>query len=199
MVVAPLCLAVTAGLGGLYAGRDGPGALDRVAEVVLRTGSPGWEGPLWVLVNLGDPLVVGAGLAGLAAVAVAGARWEALPLIIVAPAVTAGLTAFVLQPGIGRILNGGWAYPSGHTATIASLAAVLLVLAAGARRVSGGVRLAVAGAGFVITGVVAGALVALDLHYLTDTLGAGFLALGVALGVALASDALARPEQRGDA
>lgn len=194
-VVAPVCLAVAAGLGVLYSGRDGPGALDRIADAALRTGSPDWRGPLWAVVDLGDPLFVAAALGLVAAVAVAGARWEALPLIVVAPVLTAGLTGFVLQPGIGRLLNGGWAYPSGHTATIASLAAVLLVLLAGARRpASAGVRLALAGAGFAVTGAVAGALVALELHYVTDTVGAACLAVGVALVVALASDALAVPE-----
>ncbi|MGQ0837865.1 phosphatase PAP2 family protein [Actinokineospora sp.] len=111
-------------------------------------------------------------------------------LAVLGPVVTAGLNTWVLKPIFGRTHDGYLAYPSGHTATLVSiLAVVTLVVAADAPPGRRAVRTTVVAAtALVLVAVAASAIVGLRYHYVTDTIGALFWAVGAVVAVAAVID-----------
>lgn len=178
-------------LGVAYVGTEGPGRLDAVVDPALAVDSPTWRRVLWTTVVLGEPLVMVALAGAMAVGSLVARRVSAAVLAVVGPGLAAAL-AYVLQPVVGRTLDGIDAYPSGHTVTAAAIATVALVLVIGARRR----RFALPRAAMIalITAVpvtVAGSLVALRLHYTTDVIGGACISVAVVLAVALTLDTIA--------
>jgi membrane-associated phospholipid phosphatase len=101
----------------------------------------------------------------------------------------------VLKPLIDRTLMGAPSFPSGHATGVFTLAAVFAVLLINPprARLGRGLRTLLAMCGILTAAAVAVALVNLDLHYATDTLGGAAMGTAVVLLAALILDRCRRP------
>ncbi|QJY47038.1 phosphatase PAP2 family protein [Pseudonocardia broussonetiae] len=176
---AALCALVLLGLGLAVLGGTAPWAVDRAAAAAT-AGLTASSYDLLLAVDLVGEPVVAVGLAVL--IALACLLCGRARLAAVAPLALA-LTAVAvasLKPLIGRTIHGpeNLAYPSGHTATAAVLALVLLLLLVDLVRPGRLAAAALVVTGTVVAaGVMAVAQVALSAHYATDTLGGLCLAV----------------------
>jgi membrane-associated phospholipid phosphatase len=186
-----VCAVVTVALAVRYGGQSHAGRLDGSVGGWVQDLVGAHTGVLSLAVHVGDPetVVLGACLLLLACVVLH--RWRGAVLVAVAVPSATALTK-ILQPLIHRTLNGGASFPSGHATGAFVLAAVFAVLLVNppTPRLPAMVRVIVALAALAGGGVVAVALVRLDFHYATDTLGGAAVATGVVVAVALAVDRL---------
>ncbi|MDZ7882007.1 MAG: hypothetical protein U5N53_03425 [Mycobacterium sp.] len=174
---------------GLVVGH-GPTAFDDGAlRVMQRVFGPA---PHWMLYfSWALPMMVILGIAVL--IALVRRRWRLAVVVALCPVLSVIATR-LLKPLFGRYKDGVLAYPSGHTTVVITVMA-MLVLAAG---VSLWLVL-VAGVVTVIGGL---SMAATNLHYLTDNIGAVFLASAtvclavLAAGPQAVSRAAARPAAR---
>lgn len=158
------------------------------------TALPGVADPLTLASR---PVPVLCVLAAIAAVALRAKRPRIALLAALGPVVTVALNTWALKPLIDRTHDGKLAFPSGHTATLVSVLAVLtLAIAAhappGKRRAHTAVAAATA---LALTAIAVSAIIRLRYHYLTDTIGAVFWAVGAVLAVAALIDWFARRRQ----
>lgn len=190
MVLIGLAGVVFAVLAIRYAGTSEGGGLDRRAESFVDMFSSKYSRPVILTVTLGDPRWVITLAAVLAVVSLAMRRWRLALLAFAGPGLT-GLATTLLKPVVGRTIEGGLAFPSGHTGAVVSLAlvaALILLSLWKAGRLAGTVVLV----GMAVTAgtVMALSLVLMERHYLTDAVG-GLCAAGVCvLGAALLIDAM---------
>jgi hypothetical protein len=125
-------------------------------------------------------------------------RWDVAALAALGPGVTLLITEAVLKPITSRVLGPGLVlnpfhitvngvYPSGHEATVASTACVLVLVAGQLpmRRRTRSVFAAVLAAWTVVAAI---GLVRSFWHYATDTIGAICLSAAVVLCVAMGID-----------
>jgi undecaprenyl-diphosphatase len=112
-------------------------------------------------------------------------------LAVLGPGLTGACTS-LLKPILGRTIDGGLAFPSGHTggATALGLVAALLVISL-VRPSRAGAMAIVAAASLIAGGGVGAAMVAANAHYPTDTIGGFCMAVVVVCGTALALDRIA--------
>ncbi|MGH3283499.1 MAG: phosphatase PAP2 family protein [Streptosporangiaceae bacterium] len=190
-----VCTAVTALLGALVAGQARAGPVDRWVDGRIQAGLGGqWRG-LQDLAGIGDlmPVVVMTSVLVLACLATR--RWRGAVLAAVAVPAAAGLAELVLKPLVGRTLMGALSFPSGTEARVFAVAAVFAVLMADPvrPRIPAAVRLSLAVAVLLAAGAVAVALVGLDQHYFTDTVGGAAVGTAVVLAAALILDRLVVP------
>jgi undecaprenyl-diphosphatase len=117
-------------------------------------------------------------------------RWRGAVLAAVAVPAAAGLAELVLKPLVGRTLLGALSFPSGTEARVFAVAAVFAVLMADPvrPRIPAAVRLAAAVAVLLAAVAVGVAMVALNQHYFTDTLGGAAVGTAAALATALILD-----------
>ena len=187
------CAAGTAVLGALVAGQTRPGPIDRWVDARIQGGLGGqWRG-LQYLAGIGDvtPVVVMISVLVLACLVTRRGRGAVLAAVAVPAA--AGLAELVLKPLVGRTLLGALSFPSGTEARVFAVAAVFAVLMANPvrPRIPAAVRLAAAVAVLLAAVAVGVAIVALNQHYFTDTLGGAAVGTAAALATALILDRLA--------
>ena len=112
--------------------------------------------------------------------------------VLAAAAVPAavGLNDGLFKPLVHRTYLGVLTYPSGHTATMFALAATVavLLLIPPQPAKAGGLRVLIAGAAFVLGGVVAIGVIGLRWHYFTDTVAGAAVGIGTVCGLALLLD-----------
>ncbi|MFK8906343.1 phosphatase PAP2 family protein [Streptomyces sp. YS-3] len=181
-LIAVLAALVVAALGVLYAGRGGPGGLDRwLVPPTADSVGPPWRRAALALDFLGEP----AGSVMLVATLVAGClllrRPRAAVLVVVGVGVTVG-TATLLKHVVGRTIHGdgNLSYPSGHTAFATALALVVALPASGRPGLGRAAGTSLVLAAALAAGAVMGwAQVALGAHYPTDVLGGWCTALAV--------------------
>jgi undecaprenyl-diphosphatase len=185
------CVAVTALLGVRYRDQTRAGRLDTVIDGLVRAVLAEHPTPLNLLVHLGDPVPLTVMTAALLLTCLASRRWRAAALVAIAVPVAATLTKLLLQPLIHRTSTGGVTFPSGHATGVFALAVTVAVLLVNPPRTrpAGRVRAVLAVAAIATAGTVAVALIALNFHYATDTVGGAALATAVALLTALLLDA----------
>jgi len=180
-------LAVAA-LAVCYAGGVGEGAFDhwarsRAEQLMQRSGPETFQ--FLVSADLGSAatLIVLVALVCLCL----GNRRLAVIAMVGPPLV--GVVTSVLKPVIGRVINGEYAFPSGHTAVITAMALILGPLMAGrfALRRTFALLLVLTFAG-LCGGVMALALVAGGNHYASDTIGGFLTALAIVPAIALVVD-----------
>jgi membrane-associated phospholipid phosphatase len=104
--------------------------------------------------------------------------------------VAAGVAELVLKPLVGRTLMGALSFPSGTETRVFAVAAVFAVLMADPvrPRIPVAVRLVLAVAVLLAAVAMAVAMVALDQHYFTDTVGGAAVGAAVTLATALILD-----------
>jgi membrane-associated phospholipid phosphatase len=175
--------AVFAVLAVRYAGTSTASHVDDKVDSVV---DPLGAAHQWLVehfMRLGSPLWVVALALVLSTLCLLLGRHRLAILAVVGPGLT-GLSTTLLKPALDRTINGGFAFPSGHTGGATSLglvAALLVISLLQPGRVGALVILAVGAVG--IGGGVGVAMVASDAHYPTDTLG-GFCTAVVMVGVA---------------
>jgi len=174
-------------LGAPYA-RRGAGELDQRIGAKIVAHLSGHPRLVSWLVSLGNPLTIVALVLILVAVLVFLNRPAAALLALAGPAIAAILTELVLKPLVGRRLDGGLAYPSGHTTAIFSVALVVVVVMLGAASGPIWPRVIGAVAALGVAGAVGVALVVAGFHYPTDVVGGAGVATVAVGGLALLLD-----------
>jgi undecaprenyl-diphosphatase len=192
----PLALTVLAAvilfavLAARYAGTSTAGRIDTQVDAAVDP----LEAHPWIVEHakdLGSPLAVVV-LAFLLSVAcmLLGRRRLAV-LAIAGPGLT-GVCTTLLKPVLGRTIDGGFAFPSGHTGGATSLGIVVALLTISLLRPGRNGALAILATSAVVAGGGVGtAMIALNAHYPTDTIGGFCTAIVVVCGGALLLDRLA--------
>lgn len=181
-----------------YAGTSSAGRVDmRVTAAVDPLAAHRWI--VGHVRALGSPFWVAAMAVALSAVCLLLGRRRLAVLAIVGPGLT-GVCTTLLKPALGRTLDGGFAFPSGHTggATSLALAAAFLLISLIRPGRAGALAILLASA-VIIGGGVGAAMVVSDSHYPTDTIGGFCTAVVVVCGVALVLDRVVATRRRSPA
>ena len=188
------CVAVTAVLATLFAGRGKPGWLDSVLDPRFQALQARFPAAVNWLPDLGTLKSVTLITLALVLACVATRRWSGAILAAVAEPVAAGLTEYVLKPSIGQAMWWGTShsYPSGHATGMFALAAICAVLLREAPgRVPGVIRLLLVIIAVLLAAAVAAAMVVIGAHTFTDAVGGAAVGTGVVMACALALDLVA--------
>jgi membrane-associated phospholipid phosphatase len=191
-VLAASCALVTALIGVQVAHQARPGWLDAAVDSRIQAALGVHSAVLSALVNLGDLKSVTVLALGTFLACLGTRRYRGAWLVAVAlPA--AGLAEVLLKPLVGRTRFGGLSYPSGHTIGVFALAVTIVVLLIGPLRppLRPMPRVLLAGAALVIACAVATSLIALGMHYFTDTVGGAAVSIALVLTTALIVDGFA--------
>ncbi|MFN2478453.1 MAG: phosphatase PAP2 family protein [Pseudonocardiaceae bacterium] len=189
MLVIGLAITVIAVLGVRYADQDMPGHLDRSIDALVRNALHPDRPITKALVSLGNPAQAAVLVAAVAGAAAVARRWAGVLLTIVGTVTAVAITDLILKPLIGRLSYGHLSFPSGHTTAVAAIAFATAILISGARWPRSMTLRLVAGLAAVVVAVgVAISLVALRVHYATDTVAGYCVALATVLAVALCLD-----------
>ena len=113
-------------------------------------------------------------------------RLNGAVLAVTAVPAAATINDAVLKPLVQRTYLGQPAFPSGHTAAISALAAMVTVLVLTARR-RDALRVLLPAA-WVLVGVVAIAVIGLRWHYFTDTVAGAAVGIATVCGLTLTLD-----------
>lgn len=187
--LAVACALVLVALAARYRDTDAAGQLDVAAMSRIQDLLANHSQELWLIVRLGGPVPIFAMAVLLASVSLATRRPRLAVLAFAGPGAT-GLVTTVLQPLVGRTLEGDFSLPSGHTGVATAISAVAALVVIGSVRTRLVTVAAVAATVVFAVGTVMGiALIANGLHYPTDVV-AGFcaaLAIVVVLGLGLDS------------
>ncbi|MFC4947221.1 phosphatase PAP2 family protein [Pseudonocardia sp. GCM10023141] len=186
-----IALLVDAVLGVRYAGESEGGSLDRHAETLLAAAVPSYSGrPADFVIQFGTPAMVILLAVVLAAICLATGNRPLAVLAVVGPGL-AGLATTLLKPFIGRTIDGGFAYPSGHTGGATSIAIVVALLLLSRWQLPRAAALTVLFGTALVAGIgMAAALVSAEVHYPTDTIGGFCTSVVCVLGTALLIDAV---------
>ncbi|MGH3549526.1 MAG: phosphatase PAP2 family protein [Pseudonocardiaceae bacterium] len=191
LLVIALAIIVITVFGMRYADQDMPGHLDRSLDALIRNALHRDQPVTGVLVSLGNPAPAAILIAAVAGAAAAARRWAGVLLTIVGTVTAVAITDLILKPLIGRLSYGHLSFPSGHTTVVAAVAFATAILVGGARWPHSRTLRLVAGVAAVAVALgVAISLVALRVHYATDTVAGYCVALATVLAVALCLDFL---------
>lgn len=189
-----LAVIVIAVLGMHYADQDAPGRLDRHLDALISHWLRRDHVITGALVTLGDPVPMAILVTTVAGSAAAARRWSGVLLPIIGTITAATMTEVILKPLIGRLLFGHPSFPSGHTTAVAAvgMAAAILIVSARWPR-SAALRILTGCAAVTVAAGVAISLVALRIHYLTDTVAGYCVAVATVLAIALGLDHWCQP------
>ena len=186
--------ALTFALGLRYRSASTGGCIDSAISHAIATRTA--PDPLFspIVVRLGDPLPILVAGVVLALFALRRGRPRMAALALIGPG-SAGVVTVLLKPLIGRTYLGDLAFPSGHTAGITAVSAVIALMAVSFARSSLLTVTTLAATGVLLSGILmAFALLSQGLHYPTDTLGGFATAIVVVLSIALIIDAVPPPD-----
>jgi membrane-associated phospholipid phosphatase len=182
-IITSCCAVIVAVLGAVVAGSSQPTSLDHSVDHWIQSHLATHARALTLLADLSEPAAVVVITLAIAVLCVAARRVNgALLAVISVPAATV-LTELILKHIVGRTLNGNLVYPSGHAGrafTFAAIIAVLLLDPPGTR-LRPAIRIAIGTAAALVACAVAVAVVGLNWHYFTDTIGGAAVAIGVVL------------------
>jgi membrane-associated phospholipid phosphatase len=175
--VSVLALLVFGFFAARYADDSTAGRLDRRVERIVGQGISLPD----AVVFFGNPITVIVFSVLFAGVALALGHRRLAVLAIVGPGLT-GVATTALKPLVGRTIDGGLAFPSGHTGGATALGVVAALLLIAALRTATGVSALLIAAGALLSGgLMALALVDERIHYPTDTVGGFCVAVAVVL------------------
>jgi undecaprenyl-diphosphatase len=194
LVFCAICVVVVAVLSVMVHGHGAPLAIDRYVDARLPVLSARSAHGLHRAGKTDGFVFAVVVLAGVAFSL--GDRFSAIVAAVGCP-LAATITEWIAKPLVGRHEPPGLGFPSGHTTTAAALAAVAALIAY--RRWGKRGLLAVAPVSFLLPAVMALAVIRLQLHYFTDTVGgtlvgyATVAAMGWFLSTILATRGRRRP------
>jgi undecaprenyl-diphosphatase len=180
-----------------YAGHDAPSHVD--AHLDAAAGSLA-AAQRWLsrATLFGSPPFVVLVAVALAVVCVLLHRRLLALLAVLGPGLT-GVTTTLLKPVVGRTIDGGLAYPSGHTAGATAVGLVVSLLAVNLMRVERVTAALLIAAGTLLAGGGVGlAMVVTGVHYPTDAVGGFCTGVAVVLGTALFVERIAERRRRAD-
>jgi membrane-associated phospholipid phosphatase len=189
VAISALCAAVVIALGLAFGRQPVGSALDQSVYSMIYKQFVGERALLQAMLMPTEPVLLIIVIALVVMLAIARHRPRLAVLAIAGPLVSVGLCSAVLKPLFARTINNGsLAFPSGHTSGLVSVLTVLILAVLTNTRAGKALKSLVIVAGFVIAAVAAVALVGMKYHYITDTVGGGFLAVTTVLAVALGID-----------
>jgi membrane-associated phospholipid phosphatase len=190
--IATGCAALTVFLAVQVWHQSAPGWLDYAVDRTIQAHAARLTAVSAALVRLGDPRIVTLIAVAVFCTCLATRRYRAASLVAIALPV-AGLAELLLKPFIDRTRYGFLSFPSGHTIGVFALAVTFLVLLIGPLRppLSAAARVLLACVALLTACAVAAALVALGMHYFTDTVGGAAASTSIVLAAALLVDRLA--------
>lgn len=181
---------VLVALAARYRDTGAAGQLDLAAMSRIQDLLANHSQQLWLIVRLGHPVPIFVMAVLLALVCLATRRPRLAVLAFAGPGAT-GIATTVLQPLVGRTLDGAFALPSGHTGAVTAIATVAALVITGSVRTRLVTVAAVAAAAVFAVGTVMGiALIANGLHYPTDIVAGFCTALTIVLGFGLGFDSI---------
>ncbi len=184
-----VCVVLTVALGVRFAHQTRPGWLDRGVDTRVQALLGAHRAMLNRLAGLGDqiPMITMAAVLLLACLVTRRGRGAVLVAVAI-PA--AEVLTELLKPLFGRTLLGNLSFPSGHTTGVFAVAVTFAVLLADPPRprMPASLRVLLALAALFVACTVAVALVGLDAHYATDTVGGAAVSTAVVLATALIVD-----------
>lgn len=142
------------------------------------------------LIAPGSPMSAAILSAAIAVACLLTGRLNGAVLAVAAVLVADGLIEGLFKPLVHRTYLGNLVYPSGHTATIFTLAATVTVLLLVPPRPAkaGTLRMLIPAAACAAGVVVATTLIGLRWHYFTDTVAGAAVGVGTVCGLALILD-----------
>ena len=187
--VSVLALLVFGVFAARYADDSSAGRLDRRLEGLVAPSGRGLSLPELVIA-VGNPVTVVVLAFLLGGLALALGHRRLAVLAIAGPGLT-GVATTTLKPIVGRTIDGGLAFPSGHTGGATALGVVAALLLITVLRPATGTSALLLSAGALVSGgAMALALVSHRVHYPTDTVGGFCVAVAVVLASALAIERL---------
>lgn len=195
-----VCAVVFVVLAVRFAGTSAPGRFDRAVDNRLMLHVGGFQLGFAhlrladVLVNLGNPWLIGMMSLVIASLMFGLRRWRAALLALLAAPVAGVCTEWLFKPLVDRrLFASGFAFPSGHTTGAFSVAFLIALLMLGDQvpRLSRAMRILASAVALVLALGTAVGLVASHYHYTTDTIGGACVALVVVGGLAVVIDAVA--------
>jgi membrane-associated phospholipid phosphatase len=191
-VLLAVCLIVVATLGGLTAHQTRAGWLDSRIDAAIDARLASHTQVVDFLVGLGNNKTATVICVVLVLGCLALRRPRGAALFTVAVPVAIVTTEYLLKPLFGRKLGFGLSFPSGHETVVSTMAfAAILVLTGPARpALPAALRWLLAAVAAAAIIALAPALVAIDYHYFSDTIGGAAIGLGTVLGTALSLDAV---------
>jgi membrane-associated phospholipid phosphatase len=186
------CALLTAALGVLFAGQARASWLDHIVDspIISTLGRHGLTSYRLASPGTLGPAVLASG--AIAVICLCFRRINGAVLALLAVPVSDGLDDGLLKPLIGRTDLGQLTYPSGHTTAVFAMVttvAILLLVPPQQRRTRV-LRILLALGSLAVALIVAVAVIALEWHYFTDTIGGAAVAIGVVCGLAIILDSL---------
>lgn len=190
-VVLLVCsLAISVIIGVLAAHASHPDAVDRSVDSWVQGHLGTHARVLSLVVDIAEPVQFAIITLVLILACVAVRRLNAAVLVAVSVPAAVILTEFIFKPLVHRTLHGALVYPSGHTCRVFTLATItaVLMLNPPSQRPRPSVRIVIGLAATAVGCAVAVAVIGLNWHYFTDTIGGATLAIGVVLATAFLVD-----------
>jgi membrane-associated phospholipid phosphatase len=184
------CVIVIATLGLLLREQAQPDRLDSVVDTAMVASFSGHQGVLPWLALPGSAIPLIAASIAIAVGCLIAGRPNGVVLAVTAVPVTAFLDDTVLKHLVNRTHLGQLSFPSGHTASVMTLATVLGVLLhdPAQRTATRVARCALVVVACAVTALVAVGVIGLRWHYFTDTVGGVALGAGTVLALAFVID-----------
>lgn len=189
-LIAACCIATALLLGILTAHSSRPDPVDSTVDAWIQRAVGAHRAGLRLLEDIAEPTQVALLALVVALACLVARRVNGALLAVLSVLTSVALTELVLKPIFGRTLHGALVYPSGHAGRAFTLAAVVVVLLLNppGHRLNRALKAVIGVAAVLISSAVAVAMIGLDYHYFTDTIGAGVLAIGVVLTASLLLD-----------
>jgi undecaprenyl-diphosphatase len=197
-VVALLAVLVLGAFAVRYAGHDAPSHVDSHLDAAADSLAGAQSRLLRRATLFGSPPFVVLAAVGLALGCLLLHRRLLALLAVLGPGLT-GVATTLLKPVVGRTIEGGLAYPSGHTAGATAVGLVIALLVVSLTHVGRVAAALIIAAGALLAGGGVGlAMVVSGIHYPTDAVGGFCTAVAVVLGTALLTERIARHRRRAD-
>ena len=184
------CVVIVAVLGAVFARQNTADRFDHAVDAPIITWFAGHQTLALWLAFPGTTIPAVALTAALTLGCLLTGRRRGAVLAILAVPVTAVITDGLLKPLVHRTYIGQVVYPSGHTATIAALAATatVLLLAPPRPEMARLLRVLILAVAYLAGVAVVIGVIAVRFHYFTDTVAGAAVGIGTVCGLALILD-----------
>ena len=186
-VVTVGCAILVAAFGALFAGQSTADAFDRAVDAPVITLFTGHRGLALWLAFPGTTIPAVALSVVIAVACLLTGRIRGALLAIAAVPAAVGLCEVLIKPLVHRTYIGQVVYPSGHTAAVFALAAMITVLLLASPRpaMARPLRVLILAAAYLAAVAVVVGVIAVRFHYLTDTVAGAAIGTGTVCGLAL--------------
>ncbi len=184
------CVVIVAVLGAMFTRQNTADRFDHSVDAPVITWFAGHQTLALWLAFPGTTIPAVALTAALTLGCLLTGRRRGAVLAILAVPVTAVITDGLLKPLVHRTYIGQVVYPSGHTATIAALAATatVLLLAPPRPEMARLLRVLILAVAYLACVAVVIGVIAVRFHYFTDTVAGAAVGIGTVCGLALILD-----------